>query len=252
MYVRLAFSIAASMDPDLLFIDEVLALGDIEFQNKCFAHISSVANNKKKTTMIVSHNLEVIQKLCNKCLWLDKGSMRAFGNAKNVVVDYLNGIDNDHNKKITDRKDRRGNGKIKVVDVELLDENDSKVDYFLSGQNAVFAIHYAVNDPSVSEFEIAFSIDSEEIEKRIANNFSETINKKIRIKSEKGCIKLKISKLPFNIGKYYYNIWLLNNGEYFDVLTHAGYFKVMFGDYYKTGFLPPANHGVILLDFDIE
>lgn len=252
MYVRLAFSIAASMDPDLLFIDEVLALGDINFQNKCFNYINGAAKNEGKTVMIVSHNLEFIQKLCHKCIWLDKGTIKASGETNEVLDSYLNRVDNNQSTRLSQREDRGGSGKIRVTNVLYQDESGNQVDYFLSGQTAVFKIEYEANDPSITEFEAAFAIDSHEIKERICNNFSETINKKIRVSAPKGHFKLRINRLPLNIGKYYFNLWLINDGEEYDVVLRAGMFKVMFGDFYRTGSLPPANHGIILMDFDYE
>src|SRR3989339_480577 len=93
MYVRLAFSVAAHVDPDILLIDEVLAVGDYEFQKKCLGKMDEVTKNNSRTIMFVSHNMEAIQSLCNKCILLEGGDIKEF---KNIFVDqvYFTNLEN--------------------------------------------------------------------------------------------------------------------------------------------------------------
>lgn len=90
MYVRLAFSVAAHMEPDILIIDEVLAVGDAEFQKKCLGKMEEVTQKDKRTILFVSHNMGAIQSLCQRCIWLDKGEIKKIGETKNIINDYLN------------------------------------------------------------------------------------------------------------------------------------------------------------------
>lgn len=90
MYVRLAFSVAAHMKSDVLLIDEILAVGDIEFQKKCLVKIDSLTKDKKKTVIFISHNMTNILNLCNKCILLKNGKLIAQGETKEVVNKYLN------------------------------------------------------------------------------------------------------------------------------------------------------------------
>lgn len=89
MYVRLAFSIVAHLEPDILLVDEVLAVGDAEFQKKCLGKMSEVTQTANRTVLFVSHDMSVIQKLCAKTILLDKGKVVAFGNTREVVERYL-------------------------------------------------------------------------------------------------------------------------------------------------------------------
>lgn len=91
MYVRLAFSIATSncMQPDVFFIDEVLSVGDIGFQKKCLKRIRGLVKNHKTSVVIVSHNMEIINNLCDKCILLKNGSIQESGNPKEVIEKYL-------------------------------------------------------------------------------------------------------------------------------------------------------------------
>lgn len=88
MYVRLAFSVTAHMNTDILIIDEVLAVGDIEFQKKCLNKIESI-KKEGKTILFVSHNMENIKQLCKKCILLEKGKIKKYGPTDEIIKDYL-------------------------------------------------------------------------------------------------------------------------------------------------------------------
>jgi len=88
MYLRLAFSVAAHLDADILLVDEVLAVGDAEFQRKCLGRMATV-EREGRTVVFVSHNLDAIVRLCPSCIWLEQGSVAAVGPAADVVDTYL-------------------------------------------------------------------------------------------------------------------------------------------------------------------
>jgi lipopolysaccharide transport system ATP-binding protein len=89
MYVRLAFSVAAHLEPDILIVDEVLAVGDVEFQRKCMGKMQDVSTQKGRTILFVSHNMTAITNLCTKTIWLEKGVIKQIGSPKDVVKSYL-------------------------------------------------------------------------------------------------------------------------------------------------------------------
>lgn len=90
MYVRLAFSVAAHMEPDILIVDEVLAVGDAEFQKKCLGKMNEITKKQGRTILFVSHNMEAIKQLCDRCLLLDKGCVIKDGKTNEVLDYYLN------------------------------------------------------------------------------------------------------------------------------------------------------------------
>lgn len=89
MYVRLAFAVAAHLEPEILVVDEVLAVGDAQFQKKCLGKMQDVSNNEGRTVLFVSHNIGVVTQLCQKALYLKGGQVEGFGNVKEVVSQYL-------------------------------------------------------------------------------------------------------------------------------------------------------------------
>jgi lipopolysaccharide transport system ATP-binding protein len=90
MYVRLAFSVAAHMETDILIIDEVLAVGDADFQKKCFGKMQDITKKEGKTILFVSHNMIMIKQLCKKSILLSKGEVKMIGNTDDVIDFYSN------------------------------------------------------------------------------------------------------------------------------------------------------------------
>jgi len=89
MYVRLAFAVAAHLEPEILIVDEVLAVGDAEFQQKCLGKMDQVSRRKGRTVVFVSHNMGIINRLCPTTIWVDRGLIRQFGNTGEVIAAYL-------------------------------------------------------------------------------------------------------------------------------------------------------------------
>jgi len=89
MYVRLAFAVAAHLEPEILVVDEVLAVGDAEFQRKCLGKMSDVSRREGRTVLFVSHNMGIVTSLCPGAIWLDRGSVRERGAAREVIGEYL-------------------------------------------------------------------------------------------------------------------------------------------------------------------
>jgi len=131
MYVRLAFAVAAHLDPDILIIDEVLAVGDAEFQKKCISKMQEASKSLGKTVLFVSHNMASIKTLCSSCILLEKGNVTKAGRV-NEVVDYYYHTENRKIGKdgmIPDDFFRPwGTGQAKYRAVYLVDENGNKLD----------------------------------------------------------------------------------------------------------------------------
>jgi lipopolysaccharide transport system ATP-binding protein len=116
MYVRLAFAVAAHLEPEILIVDEVLAVGDSEFQKKCLGKIDEVSRREGRTVIFVSHNMSAVNSLCSKALYLDQGKMQEIGETNSVVSKYLT--------RMQDRNDR------KIILVDVNSERQGKPIYF--------------------------------------------------------------------------------------------------------------------------
>jgi lipopolysaccharide transport system ATP-binding protein len=121
MYVRLAFAVAAHLEPDILIIDEVLAVGDAEFQKKCLGKMHEVSTKQGRTILFVSHNMQAISNLCNRAMFLNKGQVVEIGPVEKVINTYLSGIQNLKTSQFWNSKENApGNEFIRVKSVEVI------------------------------------------------------------------------------------------------------------------------------------
>jgi lipopolysaccharide transport system ATP-binding protein len=127
MYVRLAFAVAAHLEPEILLVDEVLAVGDAAFQKKCLGKMGNVAK-EGRTVLFVSHNMVAIQSLCKRALYLKKGKLYEDGDSVSVINKYLtDGVDNANHLEWNDINTAPGNDLLRIHSIRLLDENNSLI-----------------------------------------------------------------------------------------------------------------------------
>ncbi|WP_240615298.1 ABC transporter ATP-binding protein [Pedobacter paludis] len=121
MYVRLAFAIAAHLDPEILIIDEVLAVGDSDFQKKCLGKMKQVSAEEGKTVLFVSHNSQALKNLCNKAIHLEKGRLIDIGSTQDIITNYLKNEQDQPLKKVyNDPDEAPGNSNIRIKKLEVI------------------------------------------------------------------------------------------------------------------------------------
>lgn len=118
MYMRLAFAVAAHLEPEILLVDEVLAVGDIAFQKKCLGKMNEVAN-AGRTVLFVSHHMSAIQTLCKRAVWIDQGKLREDGPTHDVIANYLNDSTASEESDLSQRDDRDGDGTVRLTNVAV-------------------------------------------------------------------------------------------------------------------------------------
>ncbi|MCG6134999.1 MAG: ABC transporter ATP-binding protein [Nostoc sp. LLA-1] len=124
MYVRLAFAVAAHLEPEILIVDEVLAVGDAQFQKKCLGKMSEVSDKSDKTVFFVSHNMTAVQSLCDRVIWLNSGSLIKDGHPKTVISNYLNDYSSSSNEEIWDDISKApGNDQVRLHRVAVIPED---------------------------------------------------------------------------------------------------------------------------------
>ena len=125
MYVRLAFSVAAHLEPDILIVDEVLAVGDADFQKRCMGKMKDISNTVGRTILFVSHNLQAIANLCDNALWLDKGRIKKIGKASDVVNSYISSSKGNQNEEEWDLPETApGNELIRIKSINIKPQTD--------------------------------------------------------------------------------------------------------------------------------
>ena len=143
MYLRLAFAVAAHLEPEVLVVDEVLAVGDAAFQKKCLGKMSDVAG-EGRTVVFVSHNLAALQALCSRAIWLDGGEMKADADPAEVVDSYLSSVDEAAGARPVMKSD---DGALVIEGVDTLDERGQPQSRFAPGDTLVVDIRYATSRP---------------------------------------------------------------------------------------------------------
>ena len=133
MYVRLAFAVAAHLESEILIVDEVLAVGDAEFQKKCLGKMDDVTKGEGRTILFVSHNMAAIKALCNKGILLSNGFMKFNGLINDCIDHYLISSSNSNNFKISDLKNRKGSQQVTFADMYIENDKGKTVNTLLTG-----------------------------------------------------------------------------------------------------------------------
>jgi ABC-type polysaccharide/polyol phosphate transport system ATPase subunit len=145
MYVRLGFSVAINVEPDILLVDEVLAVGDEAFQRKCLERFAELKNNGK-TVIIVSHSMPSVINMCDHAIWFKKGHKMADGTPKDVVEAYTGSIVLSEHRP-TETGDRWGSGEARIERVELIERSGMQVTRIGSGEPVTVRLWYTTTEP---------------------------------------------------------------------------------------------------------
>jgi lipopolysaccharide transport system ATP-binding protein len=251
MYMRLAFAIAAHLDPEILIVDEVLAVGDAEFQEKCLQKMDSMSKKEKRTIIFVSHNMEAIRKLCNRAILIDRGRVIKDGNVNDIINMYLKRGQEAMRMPLLRRKDRQGTGQVKVIRVIFKDARGRKANSLRCGEDGEVNIWFKYNDASVEKIDFFIGIASFYDQNNITSIASNILRKEITIRNNP--VRIKLRKVPLLPGRYQFNICVFGKeGKIYDYLPSAGIFNVDYTDFYKTGNLPERDQGLLLIKYDIK
>jgi lipopolysaccharide transport system ATP-binding protein len=146
MYVRLAFAVAAHLDPEVLIVDEVLAVGDANFQRKCIGKMGKVAKDGR-TVILVSHSMVMVESLTQKCLWLHNGKTKRLGDSKTVAAEYLKFSQEQQlgtTEGLHDYRLRRGTGEVRLKDFQTLNLSSQLCTEFVRGDTICFRFEVEV------------------------------------------------------------------------------------------------------------
>jgi lipopolysaccharide transport system ATP-binding protein len=250
MIVRLGFAVAAHLQTEILIIDEVLAVGDAEFQKKAINKMGDVRSQQGKTILFVSHNMASIENLCNKVVVLENGGIAKRGNTTEGLDYYLSSrLSTEENDNLLKIIDRKGNGFAKFVKIEFKDSTNNKVNILKCGGNYQINTEiYCENNESIKNFMIGIAINDHR-NNRVTVLSSDLTNQKFdNFVSNNIKIKANINRLSLVPGLYSYNLFLKINNEISDWIIDAGTFTVENGDYYLTDNIPSRHQGVFLID----
>jgi len=249
MYVRLAFSIAAHLEPDILIVDEVLAVGDAAFQKKCINKMAEISLKEGRTILFVSHIMASIQSLCNKVILLDNGRVQFIGNVDEGIAKYLEINESDTNEiQLENSKNRQGNQKIVFSDFHFESKEGKKIDKILTGQDLVLVFKLKKNvDEFIDDIDLGFSIH-DNYDQGIANLYSSYQNIVFSSSENYIIVKCILPEIPFSPGNIAIRGRILVSGEESDFYkSKLGDLLIEMGDFYNTGIIGQSNWGKYLI-----
>jgi len=245
MYVRLAFAVAAHLEPEILIIDEVLAVGDAAFQKKCLAKVEDVGKGGR-TVLFVSHNMAAIQGFCSKCFLLNSGQLVTEGLPQSVVEQYLSDVSLGTPAPLGQRKDRQGSGEIQFSEVSILDAKGRNIDVALTGQDVDIALAYRARvDKPISRLDVHVTFYTT-LGQFMFTCSSEASGHPFEGLAPSGEVVCHIPELPLAPGRYVFNLYSTVGGEMADWVQQAGYLNVAAGDYFGTGQLRTHDEGFVV------
>ncbi len=247
MYLRLAFAVAAHLEPEILLVDEVLAVGDAAFQKKCLGKMSDVAQ-QGRTVLLVSHNMAAISSLCTHAVMLKQGTLGYFGSPQTAIEQYLSEGASFTGISLEDRRDRTGSGAGKVTGIAIYDARGGQQSVIQSGSDAVFALDYsALRNSRLNNvlFEVKFTDLFGNLLFTLSThltggNFEEL--------DRTGTVYCRVPSFPLAPGLYQTQTVMYINNDLCDVVKDAFEVSVIEGDFFGSGKAAvPKFHGSFLV-----
>jgi len=246
MYVRLAFAVAAYMEPEILIVDEVLAVGDVAFQKKCLSKMGDAASSGT-TVLLVSHNMAVIESLCSRAMLLEQGRLLHIGETAAVVEEYLSLVSTVASQDLAQRTDRQGNGRLRFTRVGFRPDDSGQLsDMAQCGRDLEFVADFT-SDGDLTNVNASVAVYAPSGQCLIVLD-SDMAWMMLDPVPKQGRFSCRIRRLPLAPGQYYLNLFCTAGGEIADWVQNAASFSVEAGDFFGSGKLPPAGHGGLLVE----
>ncbi len=247
MYVRLAFAVAAHLDPEILIVDEVLAVGDAEFQKKAIGKMQDISKESGRTVLFVSHNMGSIKNISTRGLLMKHGGIEMMGNIDDVLDCYLKSEENVEQKKAGNIVDRSGSQSVTFNELTFETGRKGVADTIFTGDDMILNFKLKVTDKSVKKINIGFSIHNAWGD-RLCVLYSGYQGVFYDANEEYLHIKCQLNHLDFSPGSYTVIGRIEANGLEADWPKESiGTFNVIMGDFYNTGSLGFVSERVPVL-----
>lgn len=250
MYVRLAFSVAAHLEPEILLVDEVLAVGDAMFQRKCIGKMKDAATIGR-TVFFVSHNMSAVEHLCTQCIVLSNGKIIFKGESRDAINFYHKMIFQQVNVQdlIARNVDRQGDGRVKFQSVMILNSDGNPASQIYMGDTISvkmkIKVFQSIREPRIAVFfknQLGQTIFRPHTRDRI--DFVPALNNDMEI-------TCTIPKIPLMQGRYSLSLWVDESGKPSDFIESIISFDVIGKDVFGTGHMPDCKSGgAVFVDHD--
>lgn len=255
MYVRLAFAVAAHLDPEILVVDEVLAVGDAAFQEKCLGRMSAVSS-EGRTVLFVSHNMDAILKLCNRVIWLDNGLAVLDDTPEDVARHYLKEIKKRQvstldGLSLDGHPGRRKplDGVIRLTHCKVLSRGEDRSRGIATGSECRIVLGYKSTVPLTGGRTDFIIIFKDAASNRVSACSSLVSSHELDALEAVGEVECRIQRLPLSPGRYFLDIGCQVASQWSDFLYEAVSLDVVRGPFYSSGRLPMSELGQFLLDY---
>lgn len=235
MRLRLGFAVAAHLSPDILLVDEVLAVGDADFQKKCLDTMDGLRSSGR-TVLFVSHNMAAVESLCSRCIWIEAGKLRADGEARSIVAEYMRTFAQASAGTVALEhiETRTGNGDGRFTHMAFLNGAGETINVIRSGDQLTLRLHYRALR-QLRDVVIGINIHNEYGTLLAASNNWATGDDIPVVEEGDGYADFEIDCLYLLPGRYYLSLWLGKWNEQQDVLKNCISFDVESSDYYGSG-----------------
>lgn len=225
MYVRLAFAVAAFLEPEILIVDEVLAVGDAEFQKKCLGRMKDVSVNDGRTVLFVSHNMGAIKNLCDQTMVMKHGKVESLEDTPAAIERYLSSDSDVDRYMVWPEEQRPGDKSLRMISIKVLDDNGN-IDRLLTSDDDLFVeVVYEIFE-SVQNLRVAVNLmgyDGEEVFS--TSDFNHYNTNRVRTPGVYMSV-VKIPKRLLNVSKYYVSVDLDIPSERAIVLSQTVAFSI--------------------------
>ena len=246
MYLRLAFAVAAHLEPEILIIDEVLSVGDLAFQEKCLGRMEEVAG-EGRTVIFVSHNLAAVTNLCPRSLLLERGEKALLGPTNEVVSTYVGSVRREVSTRLDERGDREGSGRLRFHEIAF-ESNGVRIDSPTTGEDFDVVLSYETRNGgpprNVNFAVVVYSLFGE----LMLHLYTVTTGTIFREIPRRGEVRCTIPRCPLPAGQYTVNIWADVGGEILDWVQRATELTVREGDFYGSGRAQLPSHQAVLIE----
>ncbi len=251
MYLRLAFAVAAHLETEILLVDEVLAVGDSRFQEKCLGKMGDVARSEGRTVLFVSHSMAAIQQLCKTGILLDAGQIAFLGSAQQAIARYVESTSSlVRGTELRDRLDRRGNRSLCFTGVAIVDARNNAIDRVLSGEDIRLRFYYeSAVEAGSATVNIAFNVYNPQ-GVLLTNLNSKDVDRMTMPVGRTGYFECAWPRFSLRSGVYTCSLFCEINGQIVDWLQSAFQIHVEDGNFFGTGSLISRNQGDVLVGYD--
>lgn len=247
MYVRLAFAVAAHLEPEILVVDEVLAVGDAAFQKKCLGKMGDVAKQEGRTVLFVSHNMAAVESLCRKGIYLQRGEVQYIGSQTEAIARYTTSA-SDVRISLDDRKDRQGSGEIKIIGFDIRDVSGNSLDVVRSGQDVdIYLFYRSFYNQPVDRVIVSLAVKTQ-LEIPVFLHHNRLTQQNLSTTAQEGAFVCRIKKIPLPSSTYFITYSLIRDDSYLDGVDNACEINVVDGDFFGGGEVPPISHGLCLVE----